>query len=1180
MSRITAWLRAAIRVAPAALLAVCSPQGDRDEAAELLLDPSSALQGASLVVQISAPGVEFDECGQLADPATAVDAVIFDSPEAAPIEVYVVQVLSPQLLRVEIAVDPDAEVGAHTVELACGSGPKPSGVFEVRERLDDPLLSIVPPGAAAGSTNLELELSVEGGEFDAENNHVIFGDGSHVAIEEQLLESATEMMVFVEIAGNAPIGTMEVAVTSGARVARGEFEIEEKIYPTIQVDPDQVVRPAGGESAVQASLSVTGSGTHFQQASGTDTDSSGGGGTIVEFPANPGVEVTAVSVESDTQLSLNIMVDEWAVLGPTPLRVTTGDEVVQTDFTVLAALASPVMTVSPESLPRGCESELLIAQAVNFAFVDPLGVEIAADGCQVDNWEVLQSSESPNAMAVEISVDPCFEGSSVVLEVTSGGEAVAAHLGIEEPEGPSLAVPDPLSIPQGYDGYAVLVFQSAGQFSESAEVEVLIRSGVQIVYQSPAIDGSSLTLQLRVADDAPVGPALLRVLDGELELETFVEIVPSGDVPWCDVSPGVVMAGRRDVVLSFESSGLALDGGVEVGFDDPAIDLRDASLAGQGEGELEVDVGLTARTDMTVVYLETSAGRAAATLRGLPRSGGVFSLSPAQVSRQDDPNPVLLVDAEGADLEGAVAQLPPEVGVDIERLTALSAGTAELEISLEPQGPGGWMGVVLKIGSEWLVAPLEVVGDDETLTLELSPDEVAPGARGAEIGIEIPAGIPAASLDPVLSTARAGATGAAAALLEVISDSEALVALDVAHDIDPPAGGIPLLVTASRGALVGLVQLEPLASSSLAAEQPWSGYLEEGEAQLLSVDPGDPPAVVRARADDADYAETAIELLADDGIVAEERVEGGRLWLVNDSVALLAVSPVGNPSGDPCRAELFSLGSAATELVEPDDDPSEALEIGDPCLAPLLARGAIDAALDVDRVAVAETSCRLAAIVIARGAMDRPWAVPDARLELRDGADEVLQASDGWPAQADDDPRLFFDGDPSGRQIAVLGQLGSAGGYLLNLRRASVIGELCRSAPGSFVEIWLEPGTSTDDISLELVDGSSGLLLESLSLAGETLDNDGTIVIGGVSSVDADLVDPLGDLPDSGSFAIRLLRAGEVVDAVQLGGGGDHGEGQAVGDDGSPCFFRVGGIDSDDNGVDFLGVWTPTPGVE
>ncbi|MFO8070416.1 MAG: hypothetical protein R6V85_00960 [Polyangia bacterium] len=1180
MSRITAWLRAAILIAPAAILAACSPQGDRDEAAELMLDPSSALQGASLVVRISAPDVRFDRCGQLTDSATAVEAVVFDSPDVEQIEVYVVQVLSPQVLRVEIAVEPDAEVGQHTVEVACGSGPELSGVFEVRERLDDPLLSIDPPGAAAGSSNLELELNVEGGVFSAQNNHVIFGDGSHVAIEEQVVESATEMTILVDIAGNAPIGTIEVAVTSGMQVARGEFEIQEKIYPTIQVDPDQIVRPASGESAVQASLSVIGSGTHFQQASEVDTDTSGGGGTIVEFPANPGVEVTAVFVESATQLSVNIMVDEWAVLGPTPLSVTTGDEVVQTDFTVLAALASPVMTVSPESLPRGCESALLIAQAVNFAFVNPLNVEIAENGCQVEGWEVLQSSESPNAMAIEISVDSCFEGSSVVLEVTSGGEAVAAHIGIEEPEGPTLAAPDPVSIPQGYDGYAVLVFQSAGQFSENAEVEVLPRSGVKIVYQSPAIDGSSLTLQLRVANDAPVGPALLRVLDGDLELETFVEIVPSGDVPWCDVSPGVVMAGRRGVVLSFESSGLALDAGVEVGFDDPALDLRDASVPGQGECELVVDVGLTARTDMIVTYLETSAGRAAATLRGLPRTGGVFSLSPSQVSRQDDPNPVLLVDAEGAELEGAVAQLPPEVGVDIERVTVLSDSTAELELSLEPEGPGGWMGVVLKVGSEWLVAPLEVAGDDETLTLELSPGEVPPGSRGAEIAIEIPAGIPAASLDPVLSTARAGVPGADAMLLEAISDSEALVALDVAHEIDPPAAGIPLLVTASRGALVGLVQVEPLASSSLTADQPWSGYLEEGELQLLSADPGDPPAIVRARADDADYAKTAIELLAEDGIVAEERVEGGRLWLEDGSLALLAVSPAGNPSGDPCRAELFSLGSAATGLVEPDDDPAEALEIGDPCAAPLLARGAIDAALDVDRVAIGETSCRVAAIVTARGAMDRPWAVPDARLELRDDADDVLQASDGWPSPADDDPRLFFDGDPSGRQIAVLGQLGSAGGYLLNVRRASVIGELCRSALGSFVEIWLEPGTSTDDVSLELVDGSSGLVLESLSLAGETLDNDGTIVIGGVLSGEADLVDPVGDLPDSGSFAVRLLRAGEVVDAVQLGGDGEHGEGQAVDDDGSPCFSRVGGIDTDDNVADFLGGWTPTPGAE
>ncbi|HUT79198.1 MAG TPA: hypothetical protein VM285_15980, partial [Polyangia bacterium] len=72
--------REAVWMLLAGLLGGCSPGGGRDVPPVLTLDPASALQGAVLVVNISAEGVRFDECGNLAEPDTALESLAFLPP--------------------------------------------------------------------------------------------------------------------------------------------------------------------------------------------------------------------------------------------------------------------------------------------------------------------------------------------------------------------------------------------------------------------------------------------------------------------------------------------------------------------------------------------------------------------------------------------------------------------------------------------------------------------------------------------------------------------------------------------------------------------------------------------------------------------------------------------------------------------------------------------------------------------------------------------------------------------------------------------------------------------------------------------------------------------------------------------------------------------------------------------
>jgi hypothetical protein len=87
-------------------------------------------------------------------------------------------------------------------------------------------------------------------------------------------------------------------------------------------------------------------------------------------------------------------------------------------------------------------------------------------------------------------------------------------------------------------------------------------------------------------------------------------------------------------------------------------------------------------------------------------------------------------------------------------------------------------------------------------------------------------------------------------------------------------------------------------------------------------------------------------------------------------------------------------------------------------------------------------------------------------------------------------------------------------------------------------------------------------------------------VVGGASMTGADLTHAVAELPDSGSFAVRLLQWSEVLDAVQVGGDGTHGEGDPLDRADGTCFFRPGTIDTDGNRDDFLAVWIGAPGAE
>ncbi len=1176
----TARARAAFRLAAGVSflftpLSACGPDGDRGDPPAMYLDPPSALQGASVVVNISAQGVAFDRCTNLQSEAFTFT----NADNESQVTVYQATALGPDVMRATLVVAYSARVGTHAIEYQCDKNTLLRGNLQVRERLESSTVTLEPAEAPAGTYDLVITIHAEDTYFIEDVTHVIFGDGTNVAVKQlQLVGGTGELRVTVDISALSPVGEVDVAVITGSAVARGVFEITERIYPTIQVEPDQVLRPANGAVPVQASLHIEGESTTFVDPAEAEADE----GTVVSFPDNPGVTIDMCDVNSFSEININISVDEFALLGPTPLVVETDGEVVTTDFTVLADPTDKVLLLTPSKLVRGEESALLVAKVVNSSFDSFSVAQFLDPECQVDAIAVLDAQ----TMALWTSVDSDFPTGETVLQIDTAAETVAAYVVIVDGDSPFVSVPAPQSVIQGYSGYVVLGIEG-GLYSAGAHVHVLDRSGLKIENQSPAIDGTSIVLDIRVADDAPTGPSLLRVTDGSLQMETILNIVPSGAVPHMEIWPPVVLPGRRTVDVTATVTGAAMSASnAFITIDDPSVSVENVDVLDGGTAVMTLNVGPTARSDMAVAYLGVNGDKAAATYLPVGDIKPILIGSPDVITRGSTTATVLIqVNVSGYVFNSVVAQVFDGIGVEIERATVINANIIEIELEVEPTEPegwhGGWFGIILTEADQQAVVPIKIAGTDQSLTMQISPDTVKPGDREVTISASVP---PEASLSQAVTVADTGVPGVYATLDSLPSAGSADIVLDVAYDVQIGTMGIPIFLTAQKGAAVGHLDAQDLEDVAISEASPWEDDLLVGEDLLLTVDPGTPPTLFAVSSSKPAYADLEANLLYSQPLSFRHSFEdsdrAGVVWVLDSTDVKINVTPAGAPGAEPSSAWVVPKGGTAVDIVEPNDDPPDALQLAQsPCVTAFWAKGDIDGALDLDRVEIPATSCRLVCVVVARSVADRAWAVPDLRMDLLDSSDMLLDSSKGWPTDADADPRIYFDGDSAIRQIAVSAEQATAGFYMLNIRKPTLVREVCRVPGESFIELEVEPGQAMDSLSVVQLDPDTGALLAALPLSG-TAPPDGLVVIGDGTLPFVDIDDTTGVAlftPGSG-FVIALLDGVLRMDALQVGGFGNYGEGNSLANGNEECFSRFGGIDTDDNLFDFLASWEPTPG--
>lgn len=1182
----------------------CLSGADRQGPPRLIVSPGAAYEGDRLSLTLSAEGVNLKKC------ANTVDSLRFSNgKEPAAITVHSIDAIANVNDSVRVFIE--IEMGAagendgqdYDVSFRCNSATTFTGRFHVKRIPSEVLLTLSPTSAAANSYNQTITLSTEEPFFEAGADiYVMFGSGEYVTVSQWKRVNDREMELIISVDASAPKGTVPVAVVKGEKVARGAFDIEDRIKSFIFVSPGEVYRQGADDLVPRVhDITIRGEGIDFVEA---DPDNGVGEdeATAVTFPEEPSIRVSnleVIEVPGETtnedgdpvvtlekQLAVKIVVDQLAQLRATPLQVTTGDVSAWTTLSVRLPPDTPYLKIENQKpVPRNGKRTHVYVRAVNFEFDEVQSVTCVEDpGCDVVSYSL--SGEPPRKMLIEMVVDVNYELPFATLQVVTAEHQVQERIMIGDQDPIDLTADVDFLIQGDPRQWVLFTLTGGGKFDSGSTVSVLPRSGLKITYEVfDSEDPKRYSVRFDVAKDAPTGPAYIQFISGSDVYVAPLYVKPSEEVPYVSLTPSSTLRRRNIMALRLTTGGegwaLSSDPS-RYRFDDPALEVIDAALDPPGDtaAQLAVSVSPGARTDMSVLYVTgESSERAAATFAVLePPSLQVMEPDVDEVNRGS--TRTFTLTAPGVQFKQPGISIADNIG--LRALRPQDGSTFVFDLTADREySSDGWTGLIIDNEFNQYLTAIHINSDYNTnsLTAMMSPSSVPQGSHNVAITAYLPDEMTVAlsELDVVVD-----APGVFVASPQMLGIRAVSFILDVGYSA---SGEIPVFITTARGAAVGFIYIEPLESVEVDGASSFSDILPVDRSTKIEVDPGEIPSVLRFSSGEPNRTDVTAHLIASNNLDVADTAAGGELWITRGGETM--VDGIAHVGTLPADIVVMSWGPNAVregnlDIGENDEEYYEWELTEDPCVTPFLGSGVIDPALDVDRVMVGTTGCRLAAAVVARQMADRPWDTPDLWMEVRDDSDLLVGAmrSTGWPDPRDPDPRLLLDMDMDDVVVAVGSELASAGEYFLNIRRPYTIRELSRAANESFIELELWEGSDLDDLELILIDIATGSIVDRLQFSEVTVENDGVVVIAGQEMAEADVNHPVAQLPVSGPFVIALQKGGALMDAVQLGEGSEPAsEGDPIPEeDGVPVYYRPFGLDTNNNAKDFLSRYWGDPG--
>ena len=189
-----------------------------------------------------------------------------------------------------------------------------------------PVLSAAVPNAGQqGQVNLNVTITGQNTQFIQGTTQVSFGTG--ISVTSVTVTDATHATAVLNMAANAPLGFVNVTVTTGseALTLTNGFTVVAGTPVLTQVNPN-----TGQQGLSNLAVAISGQFTHFVQ--GTTTAAFGAGITVASLTVNSATSATAV---------LNI--DSAAAIGARSVTLTTNAEV--------ATLGNGFMVTAPVCVP-------------------------------------------------------------------------------------------------------------------------------------------------------------------------------------------------------------------------------------------------------------------------------------------------------------------------------------------------------------------------------------------------------------------------------------------------------------------------------------------------------------------------------------------------------------------------------------------------------------------------------------------------------------------------------------------------------------------------------------------------------------------------------------------------------------------------------------------------------------
>ncbi|MCU0664872.1 MAG: hypothetical protein MUC50_21430 [Myxococcota bacterium] len=977
------------------------------------------------------------------------------------------------------------------------------------------------------------------------------------------------------------------------------------------VSPSTIDRPSSVFSApLQYTLRVQSKNMEFEgpdtdpstdTETGSDTETAEHSGTTVAFRANPGLKVASVEVIRSDVLEATVLVYPEAFTRSSAMVVSSKGKQASARVTVRNGEGVPFLDLSPGAVQADAARQKIWMRAVDFSLEELQSLTCLENGCTIDSFEVVHvPSKAADDGFFWIALDSAALDSSVttlpIRAVTSEGVVFGRfrliHSLQEQIDYPQEKyIEAPTGVVRRGDtrrSLPLLIHGATFSLTTLPEVSFPPRSGVTRSREPELSIGlKKLFIEYNVAKDAPLGPVTVTVENRGATYETDIIVAPSGNGDENLLSFGQRVVSREDGRATVELTSRSVWDSSQTPafeFDDPGVSLEGFERIDDSNGRVTLRLGPGARSTESVMYASGPAGKAAASIRvyeprkpiflapktplvALARSQGKMSLHLRAVSEDWQWNP------EGCYLP----EVMEGIGVDVSagRVDPTDSKTLVVDFSLLPTGPGGWLGIVVPMGDRLGIAYVQVLGDDQSLSMTFESPGLVAGDRDVEVTAVLPEAldltdgpVEAFSENPNLS-------------VRIPHRVSAMAPLRVDVAMGAPAS-VPVFVRGTVGAAVGIMQIEPLANEHWVDPQSEWVFLQ-AERKTINFAPTAFPAVA------AFYpsGENPIDITL-------ASAEAARPLFDTQPISPSLTSFVFNAAQASFSMDVkgaSTLVGRALVLDAPAHSASMPIGPGDPCAQPFLARGNLKGAFDSHAYVFTEaTSCETAFVVVARDASNQPWVTPDTFIELRGPDNLPLQpaiSSAGWPSGTKADPTLYCP--LIGTQLdigtmAVLStELSTAGEYLLNVRRPQIIREMSQVPGSAFIELEGKPGSSTDGLVLEVFDAQTDVPLASLALpsALSQFPDDGLLVVAGAGMSEADIVHEVGALPAAGGFAVALVADGLLIDAVQVGQtqGGSMGEGTPLeSDSGAYVFARVGRIDTNDNSRDFIPVALATPG--